>query len=99
MQNKYGTPISENPDYWENISGSKFDEARKAMDKLYNTQKSDVVSLQNPKNIRSRFAAFDPAKIESSDILASLAPLAVLGYANKTDEDKQRYIDLLRGNQ
>ena len=55
--------------------------------------------IRNNNQIRSRFAAFDPAKIKSSDILASLAPLAVLGYANKKDEDKQRYIDLLRGNQ
>ena len=39
----------------------------------------DSVLVFDPKNIRSRFAQFDPAKAGSADILAGLAGLGVLG--------------------
>jgi hypothetical protein len=72
LNQKYGIPISENPDYWDNITGNQFAEARKAMENLYAKQKSDVLAIQDPKNIRSRFAAFDPMKKDSANLLASI---------------------------
>jgi len=36
-----------------------------------------VTAIIDPKNIRSRFAAFNPAKRDSADILASISPFAV----------------------
>lgn len=40
---------------------------------------SDVHITFDPKNIRSRFAAFDPTKRDSADILAGLAPYLGIG--------------------
>lgn len=35
--------------------------------------------IPDPRNIRSRFAAFDPMKRDSADLLASIAPYAITG--------------------
>jgi len=37
----------------------------------------DSYAILNPKNIRSRFAAFNPAKRDSADLLAGIAPWAM----------------------
>lgn len=42
-----------------------------------NSQVPNQVVTFDPRNIRSRFAAFDPMKRDSSDILAGLAPLGL----------------------
>jgi len=34
-------------------------------------------AFKNPNQLRSRFAAFDPARIGSSDLLAGVAPISV----------------------
>lgn len=41
----------------------------------------DQLVMLDPSNIRSRFAAFDPAKSDSSDLLAGIAGAGVLGGA------------------
>ena len=41
--------------------------------------KSDVYAVFDPKNIRSRFAAFDPARANESDLLAAGIPLGLIG--------------------
>ena len=41
--------------------------------------KSDVYAVFDPKNIRSRFAAFDPARANESDLLAAGIPIGLLG--------------------
>ena len=37
----------------------------------------DVLAVRDPSRIRSRFAAFDPARIDAKDLLASLAAMGV----------------------
>lgn len=45
------------------------------------------VAIKNPSQIRSKFAAFDPKRINEADILAGVAPLGLL-----TDEDTRKEI-------
>lgn len=40
---------------------------------------TDIFAVSNPSRIRSRFAAFDPTKRDSADLLASVAPYAISG--------------------
>jgi len=47
---------------------------------------TDVYAIKNPKNIRSKFAAFDPMKKDSADILASAAGAGVVAKALSGDE-------------
>jgi len=47
---------------------------------------TDVYAVTEPKNIRSRFAAFDPWKKDSADILASTAGAGVMAKALSGDE-------------
>jgi hypothetical protein len=65
---KYGIVPDET---WSNVTGKQWNESQKAMKKLYDTQKSDIYAVQDPSLIRSRFAAFDPKKANSPDILAA----------------------------
>ena len=52
----------------------------------------------DPKNIRSKFAQFDPAKAGSADILAGLAGLGVLGAgATALPQDDSDMVSALRG--
>ena len=74
LKGKYGIDVD--PE-WSNVSGKQFAEARDAMEKLYQSQKGTVTAIQDPSRIRSRFAAFDPAKADSSDILAGVAGTAI----------------------
>lgn len=46
---------------------------------VHDTMFESALNVWEPKNIRSRFAAFDPMKRDSSDILASLAPYLITG--------------------
>jgi len=39
----------------------------------------DVVAVKNENQLRSKFAAFDPAKRDSNDLLASIAALLGMG--------------------
>jgi hypothetical protein len=68
LNEKYGITPDET---WSNVTGKQFDEAQKAMKKFYGSQKSDIYAIQDPSLIRSRFAAFDPKKANSPDILAA----------------------------
>ena len=83
LLDKYGIVPDET---WSNVTGKQWDEAQKAMKKFYESQKSDIVALQDPSLIRSKFAAFDPKRIKEADILA--AGLAVP--MPKSDEKKKR---------
>lgn len=65
---KYGITPDET---WSNVTGKQWDESQKAMKKFYESQKSDIYAIQDPSLIRSRFAAFDPKKANSPDILAA----------------------------
>jgi hypothetical protein len=52
------------------------------IDSLSGTQVGDSLAVFNPANIRSRFAAFDPARRHEADLLASwLLPLTLGGGA------------------
>ena len=72
LQDKYGIPNTGSDTYWNDVTGDQFAEARNATDKLYSNQRGDVLSLQNPQDIRSRFAAFDPMRRHEADILAGV---------------------------
>ena len=72
LQDKYGIPNTGSDTYWNDVTGDQFAEARNATDKLYSKQRGDVLSLQNPQDIRSRFAAFDPFRRHEADILAGV---------------------------
>jgi hypothetical protein len=78
---KYGIVPDET---WSNVTGKQWDESQKAMKKLYDTQKSDIYAVQDPSLIRSRFAAFDPKKANSPDILAGALAVPM------TDEDTRK---------
>jgi len=77
---------------WSNVTGKQFDEAQKAMKKFYESQKSDIYAVQDPSLLRSKFAAFDPKKANSPDILAGAIPL---GAISQTEEGKQTRKELL----
>jgi len=69
LLNKYGIVPDET---WSNVTGKQFDDARNYMDKFYKSQKSNITSLQNPSDIRSVNAAFDPFRRNEADILAGV---------------------------
>jgi hypothetical protein len=77
---------------WSNVTGKQWDESQKAMKKFYESQKGDIYAVQDPSLIRSKFAAFDPKKSSSPDILAGAIPL---GAISQTEEGKQTRKELL----
>lgn len=79
LKQKYGIEPSDSPDYWDKVSGSQFAEARAAVEKLYGKQKADILAMQKPENIRSRFAAFDPLRRNENNLLANVAPFGLAG--------------------
>lgn len=85
LLNKYGIVPDET---WSNVTGSQFVEARDFMDKLYKSQKSNITALQDPSDIRSINAAFDPFRRNEADILAGVAaaPVGLLA----VDKDKKK---------
>ena len=84
LLNKYGIVPDE---IWSNVTGKQFDESQKAMKKFYESQKSDIVALQDPSMIRSKFAAFDPKQMGNPDLLAGVLPLSIGGAALGTSND------------
>jgi ribosomal protein S18 acetylase RimI-like enzyme len=60
------------------------------------------IAVFHPKNIRSKFATFDPKKKDSSNLSASLAALGLGGAASQyDDEDRQTFqslVDRLKGS-
>jgi len=81
LQKKYGVYPNEN---WSNISDKQWKESQNYLEKLYKSQKSNITSIQDPSLLRSRFAAFDPARVNESDLLAAGVPLGLLGTAQQT---------------
>ena len=63
------------------------------------TDKSQSYLMRNHKNIRSRFAAFDPLRKDSADLLASwLLPATMLGYGMYNQQpNNQSLAEALRG--
>jgi len=59
------------------------------MDTIYDKEKNILVT-NNPANVRSRFAAFDPMRKNEADILAGVLPLGLLA-----DEEKLKEIQSL----
>lgn len=51
---------------------------------------SDVTIALNPKNIRSRFAAFDPARIDENDLLVGVAALGITAPMLTSEEPEYR---------
>lgn len=49
------------------------------------------IMVFDPKNIRSRFAAFDPAKKDSSDLLASIGLLGMIGGGAALTNGEEQY--------
>jgi hypothetical protein len=89
LKDKYGINVNED---WSNVSGKQFGEAKDYLDKFYQSQKSTVTSIQDPSSIRSRFAAFDPFKRKSSDILAGVGAGGVgLGLKGLLYDDEENY--------
>lgn len=86
LKDKYGIyPDAE----WSNVTGKQFAEARDYLDKLYQGQKSNVTAIQDPSLVRSRFAAFDPARRNEANLLASrILPLALPGLLFAGDEEE-----------
>jgi hypothetical protein len=78
--NKYGIVPDET---FSNVTGEQWAESQRAMQKLYDSQKSDIYAVQDPSLIRSRFAAFDPKRINEPNLLAGVIPFGLL----KDDEE------------
>jgi hypothetical protein len=80
LNNKYGiTPDAT----FSNVTGKQFDEAQKAMKKLYDAQKSDVYAIQDPTLVRSRFAAFDPKQANNPNLLAGGLAIPIVDENNR----------------
>jgi len=84
LKDKYNIDV--NPEF-SNVSGDQFVEARNFMEDQYKKQKSDVTAINDPSLLRSRFAAFDPLRKNSSSLLASL--LGATALANEYDKNKK----------
>ena len=78
--NKYGIVPDET---FSNVTGEQWAESQRAMQKLYDSQKSDIYAVQDPSLIRSKFAAFDPKRINEPNLLAGVIPFGLL----KDDEE------------
>jgi hypothetical protein len=86
LNNKYGIVPDET---WSNVPENKFNEARNFMENQYKKQRSDVTAVNDPSLLRSRFAAFDPLRKNSSSLLASgLLGSLLLNNEMKNSEDR-----------
>ena len=86
LNNKYGIVPDET---WSNVPENKFNEARNFMENQYKKQRSDVTAVNDPSLLRSRFAAFDPLRKNSSSLLASgLLGALLFNNENKTSENR-----------
>jgi len=90
LLNKYGIVPDET---WSNVTGKQWDESQKAMKKFYESQKSDIVALQDSSMIRSKFAAFDPKQMNNPDLLAGVVPLG-LGGATLSNQPSDQQSDV-----
>jgi hypothetical protein len=67
---------------------------------FYEDSRHDGAVVFDPKNLRSRFAAFDPANADSSDLLAAVLPSGVGAPAMAESAQGERYdpetIEILR---
>lgn len=86
LKDRYGITVDET---WSNVSGKQFAEAQKYLKDLYEGQKSNVTAIQEPSRIRSKFAAFDPMKKESGNILAGTAA-GGLGISSLLADDSKK---------
>lgn len=87
IKDNFGIEINDYSD-WDKLTGDQFAEARDAADKMYK-QKSSVTAIQDPSKIRSRFAAFDPFKRDSANILAGIGATGIgLGLLTPTEEEQ-----------
>ena len=87
LNNKYGIVPDET---WSNVPENKFNEARNFMENQYKKQRSDVTAVNDPSLLRSRFAAFDPLRKNSSSLLASImGGTALVGQYNKEKKMKE----------
>lgn len=71
----------------------RLEELLAAKNRLLDTETNDPFStiIMDPRNIRSRFAAFDPARADSADLLASNpAPAGLLGLFGMAEEDRPK---------
>jgi len=66
----------ETPEMVDFLKSKGFD-SMKLKESSYGSAGYTTLAVFDPKNIRSRFAKFDPNKINSRDILATTAPVAV----------------------
>ena len=103
--NKYGIPGAQvvgeqkGPEYWQQMAA-----AQKAFADRLIAQGHDVVPYVNavedagelsylvlePNRLRSRFAKFDPAKLESKDLMAGLAAVLAGRSAAKATDERSR---------
>jgi len=49
-----------------------------------------ILAVKNPEQLRSRYAVFDPSKIESRNLLASLAAVGGVSLVLDDEEEQQR---------
>ena len=72
------------PEYF-NISNIK-----KGLEQGKNVVGNDVIVIPEPNRIRSRFAAFDPARANESDLLAGVIPFGLLSGKDQLESKKEK---------
>ena len=72
LEDKYWSGKKTKEDYYKSLN--KYQNANNLPSRIYGAPYAEIVT-QDPKNIRSRFAAFDPFNRDSSNLLATTAPL------------------------
>jgi hypothetical protein len=87
LYEKYGVYPNED---WSNITGKQFVESRDWLDNLYKSQKSTITSIQDPSLLRSRFAAFDPARANEPDLLAATMAFPISGLLEQPKDNKKK---------
>jgi len=82
LKEKYGIIPDET---WSNVDQAKWNEVTNYINDFYKGQKSDVISVQDPSLIRSKYAAFDPKRSKEGDILAGALAVPMVA-----DEETRR---------
>ena len=88
LEDKYWSGKKTKEDYYKSLN--KYQNANNLPSRIYGAPYAEIVT-QDPKNIRSRFAAFDPFNRDSSNLLAQsakLAPTTALGAYMYNDKRK-----------
>lgn len=73
LEDKYWSGKKTKEDYYKSLN--KYQNANNLPSRIYGAPYAEIVT-QDPKNIRSRFAAFDPFNRESSNLLAQYGAVA-----------------------